>query len=226
MAGYRDFQTGEVLTAANVNGFLMEQSVMTFADAAARDAALTDVLREGLLTYNLDTGALERYDGSAWVPAAPETPGIGSNVVQTVKTDTFTTTSTTFVDVTGVTVTITPSSDTSKVLVLLDVAAQGRDGTNAAHLKLRRGTTDVYVGDAAGSRIRAWAMSETGLGDIPRVVGVYLDSPGTTSPVTYSVQIRNNVGGQTVFVNRSIQDTDNNLFARVPSSITVIEVAP
>jgi hypothetical protein len=226
VAGYRDFQTGEVLTAANVNDFLMEQSVMTFADAAARDAALTDVLREGLLTYNLDTGALERYDGSAWVPAAPETPGIGSNVVQTVKTDTFTTTSTTFVDVTGVTVTITPSSDTSKVLVLLDVAAQGRDGTNAAHLKLRRGTTDVYVGDAAGSRIRAWAMSETGLGDIPRVVGVYLDSPGTTSPVTYSVQIRNNVGGQTVFVNRSIQDTDNNLFARVPSSITVIEVAP
>jgi hypothetical protein len=68
VAGYREFQTGEVLTAANVNGFLMEQSIMTFADAAARDAALTAVLREGMLAYNLDTKALEVYDGTAWGP--------------------------------------------------------------------------------------------------------------------------------------------------------------
>ena len=68
MAGYREFVTGEVLTAANVNGFLMEQSVMTFADDAARDAALTAVLREGMLAYNLDTKALEVYDGTDWGP--------------------------------------------------------------------------------------------------------------------------------------------------------------
>ena len=47
MAGYLEFTTGQVLTAAQVNDFLMEQAVMTFADDAARTTALTDVLREG-----------------------------------------------------------------------------------------------------------------------------------------------------------------------------------
>ena len=76
MAGYREFLTGEVLSAANVNNFLMEQATMTFADDAARDAALASVLREGLLTYNLDTNRLEVYDGTDWVePAAPPPAG-------------------------------------------------------------------------------------------------------------------------------------------------------
>ena len=68
MAGYREFQTGEVLTAANVNGFLMNQAVMVFADDAARDTALAGVITEGMLTYNLDTKALEVYDGTDWGP--------------------------------------------------------------------------------------------------------------------------------------------------------------
>jgi hypothetical protein len=68
VAGYREFQTGEVLTAANVNGFLMNQAVMVFADDAARTTALFGVLAEGMLTYNLDTKALEVYDGTAWGP--------------------------------------------------------------------------------------------------------------------------------------------------------------
>jgi hypothetical protein len=71
MAGYREFQTGEVLTAANVNGFLMNQSVMVFANAAARTSALAGVVTEGMLTYNLDTQQLEVYDGTAFVSASP-----------------------------------------------------------------------------------------------------------------------------------------------------------
>ena len=67
MAGYREFQTGEVLTAANVNSFLMNQAVMVFADDAARTTALAGVLAEGMLTYNLDTQALEVYDGTEFV---------------------------------------------------------------------------------------------------------------------------------------------------------------
>ena len=68
MAGYREFQTGEVLTAANVNDFLMLQATMVFVDDAARTTALSGVLAEGMLTYNLDTKALEVYDGTAWGP--------------------------------------------------------------------------------------------------------------------------------------------------------------
>jgi hypothetical protein len=67
VAGYREFQTGEVLTASNVNSFLMNQSVMVFADGAARSAALAGVLTEGMLTYNLDTQQLEVYNGTQFV---------------------------------------------------------------------------------------------------------------------------------------------------------------
>jgi hypothetical protein len=72
MAGFREFVTGEVLTAANVDDFLMKQSVMLFADGAARDSALGtavasgNALREGMLAYNQDDAALQVYDGTEW----------------------------------------------------------------------------------------------------------------------------------------------------------------
>lgn len=65
-AGYKLFNTGDVLTAAQVNTYLMQQSVMVFADSAARTAALSGVLAEGMLSYLIDTNAVEKYDGSAW----------------------------------------------------------------------------------------------------------------------------------------------------------------
>ena len=66
-AGYKLFQTGDVLTAAQVNTYLNEQTVMVFADAAARTTALTSVLAEGMVSYLQDTNAVEVYNGSAWV---------------------------------------------------------------------------------------------------------------------------------------------------------------
>jgi len=66
-AGYKLFQTGDVLTAAQVNTYLNEQTVMVFADAAARTTALTSVLAEGMVSYLQDTNSVEVYDGSAWV---------------------------------------------------------------------------------------------------------------------------------------------------------------
>jgi hypothetical protein len=66
-AGYKLFQTGDVLTAAQVNTYLNEQTVMVFADAAARTTALTSVLAEGMVSYLQNTNAVEVYNGSAWV---------------------------------------------------------------------------------------------------------------------------------------------------------------
>jgi hypothetical protein len=66
-AGYKLFQTGDVLTAAQVNTYLNEQTVMVFASAAARTSALTSVLAEGMVSYLQDTNAVEVYDGSNWV---------------------------------------------------------------------------------------------------------------------------------------------------------------
>jgi len=83
-AGYKLFATGDVLTAAQVNTFLMQQTVMVFASSAARTAALSGVLAEGMVSYLQDTNSLEVYDGSAWVGATGDitalTAGTGISI--------------------------------------------------------------------------------------------------------------------------------------------------
>ena len=64
---YLDFQVNQVLTAAQVNTFLMNQAVMRFADSAARSSALGTAVAEGMVSYLDDTDALEVYNGTAWV---------------------------------------------------------------------------------------------------------------------------------------------------------------
>lgn len=66
-AGYKLFNTGDVLTAAQVNTYLQEQAVMRFANSTARTTALSGVLAEGMVSYLDDTNAVEVYNGSAWV---------------------------------------------------------------------------------------------------------------------------------------------------------------
>jgi len=63
--GFKTFNTGDVLSAADVNGYLM-QGVLVFADATARDAAITSP-QEGQFAYTKDTNGLWYYSGSAWV---------------------------------------------------------------------------------------------------------------------------------------------------------------
>jgi hypothetical protein len=64
--GYKVFTAGEVLTASNVNNYLMEQSVMVFAGTAARGSALGTAVAEGMVSYLNDSNTLQFYDGSAW----------------------------------------------------------------------------------------------------------------------------------------------------------------
>lgn len=67
--GRKTFTAGEVLTAANVNGYLMDQSVMVFADAAARTTAIP-APTEGMVTYLEDTNALEFFNGASFAPVS------------------------------------------------------------------------------------------------------------------------------------------------------------
>jgi hypothetical protein len=64
--GYKEFSTGDVLTAADANGYLASQVVMVFASAAARTSAITSP-QEGMISYLKDTNATQYYSGSAWV---------------------------------------------------------------------------------------------------------------------------------------------------------------
>jgi hypothetical protein len=235
-AGYKLFNTGDVLTAAQVNTYLNEQTVMVFADSAARTTALSGVLAEGMMSYLQDTDSVEVYDGSAWtavggggssplttkgdlygfstvdarVPigtnghvltadsteslglkwAAPAGGGKVLQVVQDDDTSGFSTASTTYQD-TGLSVTITPSSASSKVLITV-AGAQGyaiHSGSQTivtANFRLVRTATQLQ--EIIGGNYNMAASSGMLFYFSPSFG--YLDSPATTSATTYKVQAK------------------------------------
>jgi hypothetical protein len=201
---------------------LSDQTVMTFAGTAARGSAIPSPT-EGMVTYRSDDDVVEVFDGSAFV-------GVGGGkilqVVSTTKTDTFSTTSSTFADVTGLSLSITPASASNKIFLVASLVA-GQNGLNAAYFQFAGGNAGTFVGDSAASRVLA--ATSFGILDSPgyfrnNMVMNFLDSPATTSAITYKVQTRVGSGG-TVFVGRSGDDSDNANHGRYPSSITAIEVA-
>ena len=86
--GRKVFTAGEVLAAADVNGYLMDQTVMVFADAAARTSAIASP-SEGMVAYLEDTSVLFFYNGSAWVTVAAT--GLASFVTDATTARTLTT---------------------------------------------------------------------------------------------------------------------------------------
>jgi len=118
-AGYKLYATGDILTAAQVNTYLQEQTVMVFADAATRTTALASVLAEGMISYLKDTDATQYYSGSAWVTiGGSASPASAQNFVATQQS----TTSTTYTALTTAqAVTITTGT---KVMVIVGAGIQ------------------------------------------------------------------------------------------------------
>jgi len=147
-------------------------------------------------------------------------------VVQAVKTDTFSSTSTSFTDITGLSVSITPSSASSKIFVF-STTPVGGNSADQYNLRLVRDSTAIFIGNSAGSRTLAfYGIDSSAIGStavLPQTI-VYLDSPATTSSVTYKIQGKTN-GGTTWYVNRSSDDTDASYRTRTASSIIVMEIA-
>jgi hypothetical protein len=179
-----------------------------------------------MITYLEDTSAYESYDGTSWVGFGGGGSGI-LQVVSTAKTDTFTTTSSTFTTVTGLSATITPSSTTSKILMLCQITYGTGNGDGLGFFKATRGGTDIYRGDAAGSRTRTVFGGRNTLDRILLTESgsiQFLDSPSSTSALTYRVEVAVEAGG-TVYINRSQNDSDSANRPRGASSITLMEVA-
>jgi hypothetical protein len=143
-------------------------------------------------------------------------------VVQTVVTAaTASTTSGTLADITGMSVSITPSATTSKILVIAQVHTNGTNGAGYS-LMLLRGSTAIYQGDAASSRSRATAGGIVFAEMLKNDTIVYYDSPATTSATTYKMQWR--ISSGTLYLNRTLTDTDSATYPRVASTITVLEI--
>jgi len=149
-------------------------------------------------------------------------------VVQATKTDTFTTTSTSYVDVTGLTASITPASASNKILVVVHAYVSNTSTSNGnAYLTLVRDSTEIFIGDTAGSRSRATtsigpSRSHTGYQFSASIS--YLDSPSATTSTTYKLQAQAN-GSGTFVLGRSGDDSNDANEGRTPSSIILMEIA-
>jgi len=153
-------------------------------------------------------------------------------VVSTTKTDTFSASvagSGGSTSVTGLTATITPASASNKVLVLATITGASSQNYAATIVALTRGGTAIGVGDTAGSRTSVTGGTQARLtndNDVAQATVVYLDSPSSTSALTYGIDVYNfNASTATLYVNRADDDNDVANRTRSSSTITVMEVS-
>ena len=134
---------------------------------------------------------------------------------------------TSFVDVPGLSVSITPTRSDSKILVMYDLSWS----TSTGHIscRLMRDSTAIKVGDASSNRTQAtgqWHHSGSDQYDTAQVAGTHMDSPATASAVTYKMQVGTPYStSYDLRVNYQGDDTDASWVGRTASSITVMEVS-
>jgi hypothetical protein len=147
-------------------------------------------------------------------------------VVSAFKDDTFAASDSAYQDITGLSVSITPSSATSKVLVMMTVTGAHQATIADAVLRLVRGATAIGVAASAGNRTLATVSLNAESTTVTESTAfTFLDSPATTSATTYKVQgTGNGATPKGFYINRGSLDTDVVSVARTASSITVMEI--
>ena len=134
----------------------------------------------------------------------------------------------TYYDVTGLTVNITPSSASSRILIMSAITVGQTSDAYNVYLRLYRGATAICLGNSTGYLAAASAGFRTaGSGNyMPTTLPItFLDSPGTTSSVNYNIKCCN-TGGSTYpsYVNRT-PTTDTSWMQNSGSTITLMEIS-
>ena len=189
-------------------------------------------------TLNLSSGTITGLNAGGLpdgcVQAADLASGAGGKLLQAVQVVVTGRISSTvsdgvFEDISGLTVNITPSSTSSKILVFWEVATHTIGGNWSLSGRLMRDSTAICIGDQVGSnRLRTsnHGRSSRDSSDDYQILpfsGVFLDSPSTTSAVTYKYQWTDG-HGKTLYLNYATADSDGDGSSTQASSITCVEV--
>ena len=161
-------------------------------------------------------------DGTILTTTNPKAGNI-IQVVHTKKTDAFTTTSQTYVDL--MTATITPSVNSNKILIRYGVNGGTGGDVNHPYITIFRDSIDIGQADAASNRSRASSVKNTQDQSTHFYGNEVLDSPSSTSAIVYRIKVRTS-NTSTAFFNRSGRDTDLVAYdGRTTSFVTLMEVA-
>ena len=177
-------------------------------------------------TIKFSTGGVERM---SITNSGVTGTGIGAGkilqVVSTATTNQFSTTSNSLTDCTPMTVNITPSATSSKVLVLVNMTVGGT-ADNRAGIALQRGSTDIFQGADSSSRQGVTTGTPTAEDNsVYNVAFQYLDSPSSTSELTYHIQVSAQANGsETMYLNRTGNQSNVQSTKECAYSITVMEV--
>jgi hypothetical protein len=188
--------------------------VLPFADSAARSAAIPSPT-DGQFTYLQDTNTPEFYDGASFVPIAG---GKILQVVSVIKNSTFSTSSTSFVDITGMAATITPASTGSKILALVQMQTASSTNSQIFWVNLLRGATLIAQPAAGSNPSTQTRRVGPSVNDSSNVGITFLDSPATVSATTYKLQIK--VDGGVAYVNSLLSSDYSSV-----STFTLMEVS-
>ena len=181
------FTAGEVLAAADVNSFLMDQTVMSFAGTAARGSAIASPV-EGMVSFLEDSNIMSIYEGGAWRTSVRSTGGILQVVNATNDTQTATT-STAFVS-TGLTATITPISASSRIFIVTQTTAFVANRASFAVWTVFRGTVSgTNLGNGTNGAAILYPSGSPG-GTVKQASISLVDSPNTTSAQTYTLAFK------------------------------------
>jgi hypothetical protein len=166
-----------------------------------------------------------RFD--KWENSLGQPYGTVLQVVSVTKTNTFSTASTTYVDVPDLSITITPKAANSKFLVSAFGYSSHSADNGFAQLKIVRNGGDIFIGDARGAAPRISAdLSQQAAGGViywsKNFSLQFLDSPATSGSFTYKVQIK--VSLQSVVIGGTWNTDDGNR-ANTPTSFTIMEIA-
>ena len=184
---------------------------MPFIGRKPTDAPLT--------SSDITDGIIVTADiADAQITSAKLASGVGGKVLQVVnvtKTDTFSTTSSSYTDVTDLSASITPGSTSNKIYVVLSIYVSGNTQTGNYYCNIVRTATQlqetvVRIPQEDQAVYRLYNLSMTDF-----------DSPSSTSSLTYKAQVKTNAG--TMYVNRA--SNQGGFSETATATLTLMEIA-
>ena len=217
--------SGRILLDASASGTdVGDEFLLNATDGSASNDGSKILFEEG--TDDVSSMLKSGLPGGITINDSSLPAGAVLQVVSATKIDTQTFSSTSLVDIVGMTVTITPRSATNKILIMFHIGGQGQHENSQMIIRIVRGSTALSVPSASGSRsLATMAGLYSGDNNVAEAgAGMFLDSPSTTSETTYKLQGAGTTTNN-AYINRpnNLDDTIGRVLAT--SSITVMEIA-